>query len=307
MDRWFAFTSASSPDAGGDPDHGNDYARDHHSGTCDQLPGWTFEDKRYPERCGALVLMDAAVWVVRLVVAAVFGLAAWGKVVDRAATRQAMRELGVPARFALVAGWALPCVELMVAVAVLWSARFRCGQVSTVRALRRQLEEIRASQPRTEGLPVGAAAPEFNLPGINGSRGTLDGLVEAGRPVALVFLHPDCGPCQGLARELFRWRKQTNGTLTLMPIGSGDLAANIAWARKFDLGEMLVQDGAEVAARYRLRGTPTAVLIDTRGRIAAPRPVAPSRSGNCSPTRQPADPTTQKKENNNEQGPHRQH
>jgi hypothetical protein len=32
---------------------------------------------------------------------------------------------------------------------------------------------------------------------------------------------------------------------------------------------MLVQNDSEVTARYRLRGTPTAVLIDASGRIAA--------------------------------------
>ena len=73
-----------------------------------------------------------------------------------------------------------------------------------------------------------------------------------------------------LAREFPQLRERRDGALTLKAISSGGLAANTAWAREHDLGEILVQDGHEVASRYRLRGTPTAVLIDTRGRIAAP-------------------------------------
>lgn len=310
--------------------------------------------------------MFYVVWVVRLVVSAVFGMAAWTKVVDHAATRRTVQEFGVPARFAAVVGWALPAVELIVAVAVLpsESAVVACGaalallaaftemigaqlrqgrhpscscfgtastapigmgtiarnaaigvliaaalwgswtyervpeqlppdqaiglaaivvfgavqvwQSATVQALRRQLAEVRAVQPGAEGLPIGTVAPEFDLPGIDGSRGILSGLVEFGRPVALVFLYPGCDPCERLAAELPQWRQRRNGALTLMPIGSGGLAANTAWARKHDLSEMLVQDGIEVALRYRVRGTPTAVLIDTRGRIAAPPAQGPA-------------------------------
>ena len=113
---------------------------------------------------------------------------------------------------------------------------------------------------RAAGLAVIAV---LGLPGIDGTMGTLASLVQAGRPVALVFLHPGCGPCQGLAQELPRWRERRNGSLTLVPIGSGDLAANTEWARARDLTGMLVQDGSEVASRYRLLGTPTAVLIDS--------------------------------------------
>jgi thioredoxin-like negative regulator of GroEL len=145
-----------------------------------------------------------------------------------------------------------------------------------VRMLRRELAEVRASGTRREGLPVGTVAPEFDLPGIDGTTGTLAGLVQGGHPVVLVFLHPECGPCQDLVQELPRWREHLNGSLTLVPVSSGDLAANIEWARTCDLTQMLVQDGSEVAAQYRLRGTPTAVLIDTGGRIAAPPARGPS-------------------------------
>jgi uncharacterized membrane protein YphA (DoxX/SURF4 family)/thiol-disulfide isomerase/thioredoxin len=137
------------------------------------------------------------------------------------------------------------------------------------RMLRQELAEVRAASARREGLPVGVAAPEFDLPSIDGTTGTLAGLVQAGHPVALVFLHPECGPCQDIAQELPEWGERLHGSLTLIPVGSGDLAANIEWARTRDLTRMLVQNDSEVTARYRLRGTPTAVLIDASGRIAA--------------------------------------
>jgi len=58
------------------------------------------------DRCGPLVLTGDAVWVVRLAVSAVFGMAAWGKVVDHATTRQAAQEFGGPCPTGLTLIWA---------------------------------------------------------------------------------------------------------------------------------------------------------------------------------------------------------
>jgi thiol-disulfide isomerase/thioredoxin len=304
--------------------------------------------------------MIYAIWLSRLLVAAVFAVAAWGKLSDRAAARHALRDFGVPDRFVVAAGWALPAVELVIAAAVLPSAtavpacgaalvlltiftgaiaeQLRLGrrpscscfgavssapigpwtlvrnaavaglivaalwgswlhgdvleslpveravglaaivvlaavqvwQAVTVQALRRDVEDLRNPRAKPEGLPIGTLAPDFELPGIDGRRGSLRALLAAGRPVALLFVHPGCGPCQSLIGELGQWRDRWHESLVVMPIGSGDLDANTAWAREHGVGEMLVQDGSEVAARYRLRGVPMAVLLDARGRVAAP-------------------------------------
>jgi hypothetical protein len=53
-----------------------------------------------------------------------------------------------------------------------------------------------------------------------------------------------------------------------------DLAA--AWARERNLTTMLVEHGHEVGDRYRAHGTPSAVLVDGRGRIASPVATGPA-------------------------------
>ncbi|WP_248966409.1 peroxiredoxin family protein [Sphaerisporangium perillae] len=301
-------------------------------------------------------MLELAVWGLRLVVAAVFAGAAWGKLADREAARQALREFGVPGGLVGAAWWVLPGIEVVVAAAVLPSATAvaasaaallllagfstavavqlrsgrhpSCGcfgadsrpisgwtlarnaglgvlvaaalwgstahpglpealpaddavglaiavtlaavqarQMAEIRTLRRELHQQAARSP-AEGLPVGTSAPDFDLPGLDEARTTLKDLLAAGRPVMLVFIHPECGPCQLLTPDLAHWQHSTD--LTVIPVSSGDLEANLAWARQHRLDRMLVQDGHEVATGYRLRGTPTAVLIDRRGWIAAP-------------------------------------
>jgi methylamine dehydrogenase accessory protein MauD len=304
--------------------------------------------------------MDLGVWVSRLAVATVFGLAAWGKLVDRAATRRAVGDFGVPTRWVPIVGRAVPVVEVGIAVAVLppWSAVWaattalvllavftvavgrllargqrptcscfgaasataisggtlvRNGSIAVVvcvalvgslarshvpaglpvddvigltalavvaavlvwlggalRTLRRQLDQGLSRTLGPEGLPVGAVAPEFDLPDTAGRRSTLAGVIAAGRPVMLVFLHPDCAPCETLAQELPRWRERKASVFGLIVISTGGIEANTAWARAHHVGEILVQQSGEVTSRYRVRGTPSAVLVDTDGRIATP-------------------------------------
>ena len=45
------------------------------------------------------------------------------------------------------------------------------------------------------GLPVGTPAPRITWPGPDGEAWSLDALMRPGRPVALVFVSPDCGSC----------------------------------------------------------------------------------------------------------------
>ncbi|MTE16668.1 MauE/DoxX family redox-associated membrane protein [Nocardia aurantiaca] len=141
-----------------------------------------------------------------------------------------------------------------------------------VGALRRRIDELALSTLGAEGLPPGAVAPEFELLNAAGGRTTLETLLGFGRAVLLVFVHPACEMCAALARELPRWQARTERTLTIAVVGNGDVAEHLRWGREHGLGEIpvLVQQGNEAALRYRVRGTPSAVLIDADGRVAAP-------------------------------------
>ncbi|GAB4582272.1 MauE/DoxX family redox-associated membrane protein [Nocardia sp. IFM 10818] len=142
-----------------------------------------------------------------------------------------------------------------------------------IRVLRRRLDEQVLSTLGAEGLPPGAVAPEFELlKTAGGGRANLDSLLTPGRSLLLVFVHPGCEMCAALARELPRWQVRAARSLTIAVVGNGDVAEHAAWGREQGLGEIpvLVQQGNEAALRYRVRGTPSGVLIDADGRVAAP-------------------------------------
>jgi peroxiredoxin len=145
-------------------------------------------------------------------------------------------------------------------------------QGGQVRGLRRQVDEQAAATLGPEGVPVGAVAPEFSLRDTTGSRTSLEKLLADGRRVLLVFVHPGCELCTALARELPRWQERTAKELTIAVITNGSVEENIAWGREQQLGDIavMVQEANEASLRYRIRGTPSAVLVEADGRIAAP-------------------------------------
>jgi Methylamine utilisation protein MauE/AhpC/TSA family len=141
-----------------------------------------------------------------------------------------------------------------------------------VRVLRRQVDRQALSMLGAEGLPAGSVAPEFELAGSLDGRTSLARLLAGGTSALLVFAHPECEICATLAGELPRWQERLRDRLTIAVIANGDIEENLAWGRERGLGDVpvLVQTGNEAALRYRVRGTPSAVLVTADGRIAAP-------------------------------------
>jgi uncharacterized membrane protein YphA (DoxX/SURF4 family)/thiol-disulfide isomerase/thioredoxin len=127
-----------------------------------------------------------------------------------------------------VSAWA-PAVAVLLGLSlVLWSEN------------RRLVRELR-SAPRgasISGLPIGSPAPDFAV-------------LPPGRPLALVFTDPGCGPCQTLLPELRRWQQSLAEALTIAVIERDE------------------PDGREVADAYRIRGTPSAVVVSPAGTVAS--------------------------------------
>ena len=63
--------------------------------------------------------MDVVLLIVRLVLAAVFGVAGVGKLADREGSRRAMVGFGVPESLAIPFAWGLPIVEIVIALALI--------------------------------------------------------------------------------------------------------------------------------------------------------------------------------------------
>jgi methylamine dehydrogenase accessory protein MauD len=119
------------------------------------------------------------------------------------------------------------------------------------------------------GLPVGSQAPNFELMSADaGEKVTLEGLLERGKPVLLMFTAPGCGPCAEIFPTLRRWQQSLSGQLTVALISSGTIEANQYLVDEHGLERLLVQESIEGFDAFRVRSTPSAVLISAEGKIA---------------------------------------
>jgi thiol-disulfide isomerase/thioredoxin/uncharacterized membrane protein YphA (DoxX/SURF4 family) len=154
------------------------------------------------------------------------------------------------------------------------------GGVMAYQAMRRKLRQadvdyfrlqrISAQLPRD--LPVGMRAPGFELSDVRGERVSLGSLWSRGRPVMLLFLGPNCGPCVRLMPELARWNAALADRVTFVVISNGGLPQEQIAEHLSPLGDdviALVQENQEVADLYRVLATPTAVVVDSEGMIAS--------------------------------------
>ncbi len=124
------------------------------------------------------------------------------------------------------------------------------------------------------GLPIGATAPPFALTSVQGKTVTLESLRARGRPVALMFVSPDCGPCEVLFPKLTRWQGSVVDGLTIAVISRGSKADNRAAVDDQD-AEVLLQKDTEVMRAYRVGGTPVMIVVTPEGKIAS----APAAGG----------------------------
>ena len=118
------------------------------------------------------------------------------------------------------------------------------------------------------GLPVGAQAPGFELPGLDEERHTLDSLLASGKPVMLVFTNSGCGPCTEMLPEIARWQEDLAETLTISLVSGGEPEENRAKSSEHGLRDVLLEDG-EVSDKYGVHGTPSAVLVRPDGTIGS--------------------------------------
>src|SRR4051812_16332781 len=123
------------------------------------------------------------------------------------------------------------------------------------------------SRLNRSGLKAGAAAPEFQLPRIDGGELALNQL--RGRHVLLVFSDPECGPCEELAPRLQELH-QRRDDLQVVVVSRRGLDANRAKAAALGLSfPIVLQRQWEVSREYGMFATPIGYLIDEQGVIAS--------------------------------------
>lgn len=138
------------------------------------------------------------------------------------------------------------------------------------RSLRRRLDDARSElQALPPGLPVGVSAPSFSLRSARtGETVSLEALCARGRPVALVFVSPNCPSCGPLFANAGRWQGALADDVTIAIVSDGEPAENLVTVRDSS-ADVLLQEDWEVVKAYRVPATPNAVVVSPQRRIAS--------------------------------------
>ncbi len=123
--------------------------------------------------------------------------------------------------------------------------------------------------PGIAGLPVGEAAPSFELEDLQGRSVSLDQLRSGDKPVMLLFAHPGCGPCGALLPEAAQWQRDGADHFRLVVVSQGTRDENTAKMRPHGIDTVLLQREHEVADQYDALSTPSAVLVRAQGAIGS--------------------------------------
>jgi thiol-disulfide isomerase/thioredoxin/uncharacterized membrane protein YphA (DoxX/SURF4 family) len=121
----------------------------------------------------------------------------------------------------------------------------------------------------SEGLPIGAKFPDFELPGLNGDIVDLQIIKAATMPALFIFISPTCNPCRSLVPEFERWQEELNDRVTLVFVSTGGPSVNEEKFGDRIKRKLLLQKNRELADRAKAKWTPTAVLVDRHGRVAS--------------------------------------
>lgn len=112
---------------------------------------------------------------------------------------------------------------------------------------------------------IGTPAPAFSLPNLDGEAISLSSF--AGQPVLLLFWSPECGFCKKMLPALKAWEASSpQGTPRLLVISSGTVEANRALGLR---SPVLLTEDTHVRQQFGASGTPMAILVDARGKIAS--------------------------------------
>lgn len=136
-------------------------------------------------------------------------------------------------------------------------------------ALWRQNRRLRSTQAPMPPVPlrIGARAPRFSLPSVDGDVVTLHELLAHDRPCLLVFVAPRCAPCTTLLPEIARWQDTLADRLALVVVSAGDAEEAGALVRQHGLAQVLADAESTVSHAYAVPGTPCALLVAADGTL----------------------------------------
>ena len=112
---------------------------------------------------------------------------------------------------------------------------------------------------------LGDLAPPVRLPDLDGKMVSL--AARRGTQTLVLFWNPGCGYCSRMLDDLKAWEaNRSKGAPRLLVISTGDVEANRAMGLK---SPVLLDQGFLVGKAFGANGTPSAALIDAKGKIAS--------------------------------------
>src|SRR5262249_21441473 len=98
----------------------------------------------------------------------------------------------------------------------------------------------RGAMAPSEGLPVGAPAPQFSLQTLTGDSVSSDDLLRHGKPVMLLFVSPSCGPCVAILQDVKNWETEYADRLTIAILSKGSAEENEERVAQYVAGDLLL-------------------------------------------------------------------
>jgi peroxiredoxin/uncharacterized membrane protein YphA (DoxX/SURF4 family) len=127
------------------------------------------------------------------------------------------------------------------------------------------------SEPTNErphvGLSLGSLAPEFELPDLAGRSHSLQSLLSDRKPLMLLFIDPECGPCKAMLPKVALWHSDYSEVVKITIISRGAARANLEKIGSQPLPNVLLQQDRELSTAFQCYGTPGAVWIGIDGKI----------------------------------------
>ena len=122
-----------------------------------------------------------------------------------------------------------------------------------------------APAPRPAAPQVGDSAPSVRLPDLSGK--TVDLSRFRGTKTLLLFWNPGCGFCSRMLDDLKAWEaKPPKKAPKLLVVSTGTVEANQAMGLR---SAVLLDQNFATGNAFGASGTPSAVLVDERGKIAS--------------------------------------
>lgn len=128
------------------------------------------------------------------------------------------------------------------------------------------------ASPGSGLLPVGSAAPAFDLPAVSGGNMALGTLTKATKVLLVNFWDLNCGFCRLELPELDKMLTEFKGKgfdIATVDIGDSASAIQAFWKEKNLHLRVLMDKDGKMAERYKVSGIPCNYLIGTDGKIIA--------------------------------------